>query len=69
MGFARLGTVYTKQDDFMSGGEEAQDAQHTLATATKVIQVCGGKALLLETAPAQPVPTFPLLSPRFVVSQ
>lgn len=72
MGFAGLDAVYTKQarqDNFMQGKKEPQDAQYVLTTATKVIQVCRGKPLLLETAPAQLVPTFPLLSPRFALSQ
>lgn len=59
MGFARLGAVYgqqARQHNFMPGGE--QDAQHVLPTATKITQVWGGKALLLETAPAQLVPGF-----------
>jgi len=44
----------------MPGGEVAQDAQHVLATASKVIQVCGGEVLLPETAPCQLFPRFPL---------
>lgn len=72
MGFARLGAVYRKQahqDYFTPGGEVAQDARHVLATATKVIQLCRGKAVLPETAPAQFVPALPLLSLRFALSQ
>ena len=59
----------SSQDTFRAGREEAQDAQHVLATATNVTQVHGGKASLLEPAPAQPLPTSPLPSPRCAASQ